>query len=68
MADLQNCASCTSTDPRILEELARVLRKRRNGCPVLLGVELASAGLALGLSQADIDAAHELADLEGRTP
>lgn len=46
----------------VLDELARLFRKRKGGCPVLLGVELASAGSALGLTQADIEEAQRRAE------
>lgn len=46
-----------------LEALAETIRKRQGGCQILLAVELASAGMALNLSQDDIDAAFDLAEM-----
>jgi hypothetical protein len=43
--------------------LAAELRKRRNGCPVLLAVQIMSAVVATGMSQEDVDEAFRRADV-----
>jgi hypothetical protein len=42
--------------------LATEIRKRRGGCPILLAVQVLSAVVATGMSQADVDEAFKLAD------
>lgn len=48
-----------------LDALAEKIARRAGGCPVLLGVELASAAIALALTQADIDEAFRRAEALG---
>ena len=42
--------------------LAAEIRKRRDGCPILLAVQVLSAVNACNMTQAEVDAAFELAD------
>ena len=48
-------------EPEILQVLADQIEHRRDGCQVLLAIEIGSVANALGLGQADIDEAFELA-------
>jgi hypothetical protein len=42
--------------------LADEIRKRRDGCPILLAVQVLSAVVATDMSQEDVDEAFGLAD------
>jgi uncharacterized protein YoaH (UPF0181 family) len=42
--------------------LADEIRKRRDGCPLLLAVQVLSAVVATGMSQGEVDEAFALAD------
>ncbi len=46
--------------------LAAEIRKRRDGCPILLAVQVLSAVNACNMTQAEVDAAFELADDNSR--
>lgn len=46
----------------IIAVLATEIRKRRDGCPILLAVQVLSAVNASNMTQAEVDAAFELAD------
>ena len=46
--------------------LADEIRKRRGGCPLLLAVQVLSAVNACNMTQAEVDAAFELADDDSR--
>lgn len=46
----------------IIAVLAAEIRKRRDGCPILLAVQVLSAVNACGMTQAEVDEAFELAD------
>lgn len=45
-----------------IEVLAAEIRKRRDRCPILLSVQVLSAVVATGMSQADVDEAFRRAD------
>ena len=50
----------------IIAVLAAEIRKRRNGCPILLAVQVLSAVNACVITRAEVDAAFELADNDSR--
>lgn len=45
-----------------IEVLAAEIRKRRKQCPILLAVQVLSAVVATGMTQADVDEAFRRAD------
>jgi hypothetical protein len=45
-----------------IEVLAAEIRKRRDRCPILLSVQVLSAVVATGMTQADVDEAFRRAD------
>jgi hypothetical protein len=47
-----------------IDILAVEIRKRRNRCPILLSVQVLSAVVATGMTQADVDEAFRRADDE----
>jgi hypothetical protein len=50
----------------VITMLAAEVRKRRDGCPILLAVQVMSAVVATGMTQDDVDEAFRLADLSTR--
>jgi hypothetical protein len=46
----------------VITMLADEIRKRRDGCTLLLAVQVMSAVVATGMSQDDVDEAFRLAD------
>ena len=55
-----------TTRADVIAVLAAEIRKRRDGCPILLAVQVLSAVNADNMTQAEVDAAFELADNDSR--